>query len=230
MSDWLDRLRGMVRQHDRAPDTEQSRAVAAVLGERVVHASEPAWLDAVAATLGDAPVDPRSLEHLVVTLRAPGYYGDLADEEVAAHRAFWARLAARHPGDAAVAAHHADVELTLGDAGEAMHLFLAAFDRQPELFFEMGWDLEDPAREAGGDLLFRWQLHLLRALIDSAADQGDEGDWPREVYSELLDEHQGEPDRLAALQRLGEELRRLEADGELPRAMVVRRRRRRDEG
>lgn len=230
MSDWLDRLRGVVRSHDRVPDTDQSRAVAIALAERVVHPSEGAWLDAVAATLGGdaaASVDPRTLEHLVVTLRAPGYYADLGDDEVAAHRAFWRRLAERHPGDAALLAHHADVELTLGDPAEAIALFVAAFERAPALFMEMGWDLEDAAREVGGELLFRWQLQLLRALITSAVEHGDVGDWPREVYGELLEEHADAPERLEALQRLGEQLRRLEADGELPRAMVVRRKRRR---
>ncbi len=227
MSDWLERLRGMVRQHDRVPDTDQSRAVAGALAERVLHASEAAWLDAVAGALGDHAVDPRTLEHLVVTLRAPGYHGDLADDEIAAHRAFWQRLTQRHPGDPALLAQHADVELALGDTAHALASFVAAFDAAPALFFEMGWELEDAAREVGGELLFRWQLQLLRALIESVVEQGGEGDWPREVYGELLDEHRDAPERMAALQRLGEELRRLEADGELPRAMVVRRKRRR---
>lgn len=225
MSDWLERLRGLVRTHDRAPETEQSRRVKAALGERAVFASEAGWLDAVAAAIGDGEVDPRTVEQLVGVLKVPGFYGELAEEEAVAHLRFWQNLAARHPGDAVLVAHFADVELTLGDSDEGARRIVEAFDRQPELFLEFGLDLEDDVREVGGVTLFHWQLHLLRWYVRAPVDPADSGEAARELYGELLEEYGDDPARLAALHPLGEEIRRLEVAGDLPRAMVVRRRR-----
>lgn len=229
MSDWLERLRGAIsssgRSPERAPDTEQARRVSAVLGERVLFATEASWLDAVGSAIGDGPVDARTVEHLVGALKVPGFYGELADEEAEAHLAFWRRVADRQPVDPVLQAHFAEVEVTLGDPAEGLRRLIDAFDRRPELFMEFGWELEDDARALGGEPLFRWQLHLLRWFI-SASDQLESGDEAREVYGALLEEYADDPARLARLHPLGEEIQRLEAAGDLPRAMVVRRRRR----
>jgi len=225
VSDWLERLRSLVRTQERAPDTVQSRRVEVALVDRALFPSDAWRLEAVAAALGGEPVDPRSLELLVAALKTPGSYEDLSEDEAAAHVAFWRRLAGLHPDDAVIAAHLADVEMALGDPETAMRRFVEAFDRKPELFFEFGWDLEDDARAVGGDTLFRWQLHLLRWFLQAAADHLESGDEAREIYGALLDEYREEPDRLAALRPLGEEIHRLEIAGDLPRAMVVRRKR-----
>jgi hypothetical protein len=229
VSDWLERLRGAIssagRSPDRAPDTEQARRVAAALGERVLFASESSWLDALLACLGDDPIDVRTIDHLVGALKVPGFYGELADDEAAAHLAFWRRLAERHPGDPVLLAHFAEVEVTLGEPADGLRRLIDAFDRRPELFMEFGWDLEDDARALGGEPLFRWQLHLLRWFI-SHSEHLESGDEAREVYGTLLEEYADDAARLAQLHPLGDEIQRLEQAGDLPRAMVVRRRRR----
>lgn len=230
MSDWLERLRGAIsstgRSPERPPETEQARRVAAALGERVLFATEASWLDAVTATIADEALDARTIDHLVGALKVPGFYGELADDEAAAHLAFWRRLADRQPTDAVLLAHFAEVEVTLGEPVEGLRRLIDAFDRRPELFMEFGWDLEDDARALGGEPLFRWQLHLLRWFIATSSEHLESGDEAREVYGALLEEYAEDPARLAQLHPLGDEIQRLELAGNLPRAMVVRRRRR----
>jgi hypothetical protein len=70
----------------------------------------------------------------------------------------------------------------------------------------------------GGDLALRWRVAVVRAVI---ADPPD-GDAVREAYGELVDRYRDEPARLAMLRPLGEEIRRLEAEGTLPSALVAR--------
>jgi hypothetical protein len=226
VSDWLERLRGLVRANDRASDTEQSRRVETALMDRSLFSSEIARLDAASAAIGDGTLDPRSLDHLVAAFKPPGFAAELTEEEAAAHLAFWRRVAAREPTDPVLQAHLAEVELTLGDPADGVRRFLDVFDLRPELFYEFGWDLEDDARVLGGDLLFRWQIHHLRWFLHAAAEHTDSGDEARELYGTLLDEYREDEPRLAIVRRFGEEIARLEAAGDLPRAMVVRRKRR----
>jgi hypothetical protein len=82
------------------------------------------------------------------------------------------------------------------------------------------------ARTAGDELGFRFACAELAHLLDRAGELA--GDTARERYSALVDDHGGDPTRLAILRPIGERLRRLEDDGVLPRSMVVRSRRRRD--
>jgi len=74
------------------------------------------------------------------------------------------------------------------------------------------------AIEIEGDLAFEWRVLVLRAVISSPPD----GDAVREVYGEAVDRYRDDPKRLAALKPLGDEIRRLEAAGTLPSAMVAR--------
>jgi hypothetical protein len=74
------------------------------------------------------------------------------------------------------------------------------------------------AAEIGGDLALRWGIAVVRAVMAAPPD----GDAVREVYGELVDRHRDDPTRLAALRPLGDEIRRLEADGTLPSALVAR--------
>jgi len=74
------------------------------------------------------------------------------------------------------------------------------------------------ATAVGGELAFRWHVAVMRAVIAAPAD----GDAVREAYGELVDRYRDAPDRLAALRPLGDEIRRLEADGTLPSALVAR--------
>lgn len=70
----------------------------------------------------------------------------------------------------------------------------------------------------GGDLALRWRVAAVRAVMAAPPD----GDAVREAYGELVDRYREEPARLAQLRPLGDEIRRLEADGTLPSAMVAR--------
>ena len=65
-------------------------------------------------------------------------------------------------------------------------------------------------------------LAALRALLDAPP----EDDSVRELYGELVDRYRDDPASLAQLRPLGDEIRRLEADGRLPSTLVVRSERR----
>jgi len=82
------------------------------------------------------------------------------------------------------------------------------------------------ALEVDGELALRWRIAVLRALMASPPD----ADAVREAYGELVDRYRGTPEHLAALKSLGGDIRKLEADGTLPRTLVARsdRRSRRD--
>ena len=74
------------------------------------------------------------------------------------------------------------------------------------------------ADAVGCDLALRWRIAAVRAVIAAPPD----GDAVREAYGELVDRYRDDPDRLAMLRPLGDEIRRLEDDGTLPSALVVR--------
>jgi hypothetical protein len=77
-----------------------------------------------------------------------------------------------------------------------------------------------PAME--GDTALRWRIAVVRAVIAAPPD----GDAVRELYGELVDRYRDQPDRMAALRPLGDEIRRLEADGTLASSLVARSERR----
>jgi len=74
------------------------------------------------------------------------------------------------------------------------------------------------ALEVEGDLAFDWRVLVLRSVMSAPPD----GDAVREVYGEIVDRYRSDPKRLAELRPLGDEIRRLEADGALPSALVAR--------
>jgi hypothetical protein len=74
------------------------------------------------------------------------------------------------------------------------------------------------ALEVGGDAALRWRLLVLRSVIANPPDD----DAVRELYGELVDRYRDDPARLAQLRPLGDEIRRLEAEGVLPSALVAR--------
>ena len=61
-------------------------------------------------------------------------------------------------------------------------------------------------------------LAALRALLASPP----EDDSVRELYGELVDRYRDDPDSLANVRPIGDEIRKLEADGRLPSTLVVR--------
>ncbi len=74
------------------------------------------------------------------------------------------------------------------------------------------------AEQVGGELARRWYIAVIRAAMAAPPD----GDTVRELYGELVDRYREQPDHLAALRALGEELRAREASGELPSTLVAR--------
>lgn len=74
------------------------------------------------------------------------------------------------------------------------------------------------AHEVGGDLAFQWRVMVVRAIMAAPPD----GDAVREIYGEIVDRYRDDAKKLAALRPIGDEIRRLEADGILPSALVAR--------
>jgi len=68
------------------------------------------------------------------------------------------------------------------------------------------------------ELALRWRMAVVRAVMAAPPD----GDAVRELYGELVDRYRDQPARLAALRPLGDEIRRLEADGTLASSLVAR--------
>jgi len=78
--------------------------------------------------------------------------------------------------------------------------------------------LADQPELSDDDAALRWRIAVVRAVMAAPPD----GDAVRELYGELVDRYREQPARLAQLRPLGDEIRRREADGSLPRALVAR--------
>jgi hypothetical protein len=74
------------------------------------------------------------------------------------------------------------------------------------------------AARIGGDEALRWRIACLRALIEAPPD----ADAVHEAYGELLDRYRDDAQAMTKLRLLGDEIRRGERDGSLPRVMVAR--------
>jgi len=74
------------------------------------------------------------------------------------------------------------------------------------------------ALSVGGDAGLRWRIAVLKSVIANPPDD----DAVRELYGELVDRYRSDPPRLAQLRPLGDEIRRLEAEGVLPSTLVAR--------
>jgi hypothetical protein len=74
------------------------------------------------------------------------------------------------------------------------------------------------AIEAGGAVALAWRLAVLQAVMAAPPD----ADSIRELYGELCDRYRDDPAGLQALRPIGEEIRRLEAEGTLPSTLVAR--------
>jgi hypothetical protein len=105
-----------------------------------------------------------------------------------------------------------------GDAASRLAAIVERSEADPAAVAAALTDGEALASAVGGDLAFRWRVAVVRGVIAAPPD----GDAVREAYGELVDRYREEPARLAALRPLGDEIRRLEADGTLPSALVVR--------
>jgi hypothetical protein len=75
-----------------------------------------------------------------------------------------------------------------------------------------------PLADGADDPALRWRIAVVRAVIAAPPD----GDAVRELYGELVDRYRDQTVRMAVLRRLGDDIRRLEADGTLPSSLVAR--------
>jgi len=76
----------------------------------------------------------------------------------------------------------------------------------------------DPGDQGAADTVLRWRIAVLRAVIAAPPD----GDAVRELYGELVDRYRDQPARLARIRAIGDEIRRLEAEGTLASSLVAR--------
>jgi hypothetical protein len=74
------------------------------------------------------------------------------------------------------------------------------------------------AAEVGGELELRWRVAVVRAVIASPPD----GDAVREAYGELVDRYRDDAAAMVRVRALGDDIRRLEADGKLASTLVAR--------
>jgi hypothetical protein len=76
----------------------------------------------------------------------------------------------------------------------------------------------EPGDGQDGELALRWRIAVVRAVMAAPPD----GDAVRELYGELVDRYRDQPARLVGLRPLGDEIRRLEAEGTLASSLVAR--------
>jgi hypothetical protein len=74
------------------------------------------------------------------------------------------------------------------------------------------------AGRVGGEVALRWRIACLRAVIEAPPD----ADAVHEAYGELVDRYRDDGQAMVKLKSLGEEIRKRERDGSLPRVMVAR--------
>ena len=153
-----------------------------------------------------------------------GWLGHLRDRLLAPGRD--RTPAASQDSELRARARHADALLGAGRRDEAMTEFLAVFASDPGLLVELGAELERVACEMGGDVWLDYRLAGLRAALDAgsahAGSIDDGGDWVREAYGELLEEHRDHPARLARIRAVGRLIDEAVERGDLPRALIRR--------
>ncbi len=77
---------------------------------------------------------------------------------------------------------------------------------------------DELALELEGELALRWRLVVVRAAISDPPD----GDAVRELYGELVDRYRDDAASLALIKPIGEQIKKLEAAGDLASTMVAR--------
>jgi len=104
------------------------------------------------------------------------------------------------------------------DATRKLSALVESADADPRSILAARAEGDALAIEIEGDLGLRWRIGVVRALIAHPPD----GDAVREYYGELVDRYRDDAERLALLKPIGDEIRKLEASGELASALVAR--------
>jgi hypothetical protein len=222
---WLSQLMDRLRAA-RSDQSAQERQVMGVILRRDSFGDEARFLEALSTQLSGAePVAERTVEVVAAHLR--GHAGEALDRigpHVRRHLDFWARLADRS-GSQLARACRADLLLLTGDRDGALAEFLDAVDGDPTLVHFRS-ELDELARERGGEGWLRYRLACLRAALagfrPNDDDEGGDDDHVRELYCELLEEYQADPHALSRIRELGALIDEAVDRGELPRAIVRR--------
>ena len=104
------------------------------------------------------------------------------------------------------------------DATAKLTALVERGEADPACIADLRTDGDALAIDVGGDIALRWRICVVKSVI---ADPPD-GDAVRELYGELVDRYRDDPERFALLKPIGDEIRKLEAEGTLPSAMVAR--------
>ncbi len=104
------------------------------------------------------------------------------------------------------------------DAASILAALAARCEADPNALEDTRLRGDSLALDVGGEVALRWRVAVVRALIAAPPD----GDAVREAYGELVDRYRDDAPRLATLRPLGDEIRRLEAEGLLPSSLVAR--------
>lgn len=225
---WFKRfINSVLARRSRGGGSEQERRIAELLALRAEYPGLRSFLNAVLDALPpEEPLQDATVARMARSLR--GIHADrlFADEaELAEHAEFWFRVSYNFPDSAYARACYADILAAADDVDGALAHFADAFDAKPELLFEFGNEVYDMAKRAGGDIWLRYQIACLRAALDQGAHDAvadEDDDYVRELYSELLEEYRDDPAAMRRILHIGAQLRDLEAEDRLPRAIVRR--------
>lgn len=222
---WFKRfIKTMIRGGGRSGGSLQEQRISALLGHRSEYHSSRLFLSSIIDALpAEEELEDATISRITRTLR--GAHADRShndDDELADQCQFWFRLSYNFPESAYARACYADALATVGDSDASLAHFADAFDAKPALLFEFGSEVYDIAKRAGGDVWLRYQLACLRAALDQGEAPDEDDDFVRELYSELLEEYRQEPEAMRRILHIGAQLRDLEAEDRLPRAIVRR--------
>lgn len=213
----------MLRRDVEPTASEQERRIGVLLRSRARYPSTRRFLAALLDALpAEETLEDGTVTHIARALRGIHDHRFYDDVELVEHSEFWYRLSYNFPESAYARACYADILAATGDDDAALLHFADAFDAKPTLLFEFGVDVFDPARSAGGDTWLRYQLACLRAALDGDDQPDEHDDFVRELYSELLAEYRDDPEAMRRILLMGAQLRDLEAEDKLPRAIVRR--------
>lgn len=104
------------------------------------------------------------------------------------------------------------------DPASRLSALIERGEAEPTGIVELRAEGDALAIELGGDLGLRWRIAVVRSVMAHPPD----GDAVRELYGELVDRYRDDPERMALLRPIGDEIRTLEAQGALPSTMVAR--------
>lgn len=104
------------------------------------------------------------------------------------------------------------------DATQRLSALVESGEADPRTVTAVRAEGDTLAIELEGELGLRWRIAVVRALMAHPPD----GDAVREYYGELVDRYRDAPEHLAQLRSIGDEIRKLEASGDLASALVAR--------